>query len=84
MGKTISAKTLRVNLGEILHEVRKGARYTVVYRSRPVCQIVPVGESGIDPGKPEEDPLYRARAVGRSRDGRSAADHDEVLYGARR
>jgi antitoxin (DNA-binding transcriptional repressor) of toxin-antitoxin stability system len=27
------------------------------------------------------DPLYRAESVGRSRDGRTAADHDTLLYG---
>jgi hypothetical protein len=30
------------------------------------------------------DPLYRAKGVGRSKDGRSASDHDEFLYGWRR
>ncbi len=31
-------------------------------------------------GRIEADPLYRARPVGRSADGRSGADHDQVLY----
>lgn len=30
----------------------------------------------------EEDPIYRALAVGRSSDGRAARDHDRVLYSA--
>ncbi len=32
----------------------------------------------------EREPLYRAKGLGRSKDGRSAADHDEILYGIRR
>ena len=80
MSKVISAKALRANLGEILHKVRKGDRFTVIYRSRPVCQIVPIGASGIEPGKLEDDSLYRAPAVGRSKDGRTSADHDAILY----
>ena len=84
MTKVISAKTLRANLGEILHKVREGDRFTVVYRSRPVCQIVPVDASGIEPGKLEDDSLYRAPPIGRSKDGRSSVDHDAILYGPRR
>lgn len=33
---------------------------------------------------PARDPLYRAKGLGRSKDGRSASDHDEFLYGWRR
>jgi hypothetical protein len=29
-----------------------------------------------------DDPIYRAEALGKSRDGFGAADHDRVLYGA--
>jgi hypothetical protein len=36
------------------------------------------------PGALEEDPLYRADALGRSSDGLTAADHDALLYGSRR
>jgi antitoxin (DNA-binding transcriptional repressor) of toxin-antitoxin stability system len=81
MDKSINAKRLRGSLPQIVEHVRKGARYTVIYRSRPAFRIVPVNDSA-EPETPlAEDPLYRARAVGRSRDGRAAADHDAVLYG---
>ena len=32
------------------------------------------------PGSATDDPLYRARAVGSSTDGRTAAEHDPLLY----
>ena len=83
MGKLINAKTLRSELGQILHRVRKGERFTVVYRSHPVCQIVPLEERGFVAEDLEEDPLYGAGPVGRSKDGKTAADHDEFLYGIR-
>lgn len=80
----INAKTLRADLRRILHRVRGGERFTVVYRSQPVCELIPIGSGATKIGKLEEDPLYRAPAVGRSRDGRSSEDHDAILYGRRR
>jgi prevent-host-death family protein len=80
MNKIISAKELRAMLPRLVECVRKGARYTVVYRSRPAFQIVPVDEAP-DPGPLEDDPWYQAAAVGRSTDGLSSADHDSLLYG---
>jgi len=32
-------------------------------------------------GDLKDDPLYQAKPLGRSTDGRRAADHDSVLYG---
>jgi prevent-host-death family protein len=84
MQNVINAKTLRAELAAILERVRKGERFTVVYRSRPVCRLVPVDASEEFQGALEEDPLYRADALGRSSDGLTAADHDTVLYGSRR
>ena len=81
MSTTINAKELRATLPEVVARVRKGARYTVIYRSKPAFQIVPMDESASSPAALEEDPLYRAPALGRSRDGRKAADHDAILYG---
>jgi len=82
MSDTISAKELRATLPKVVARVRKGARYTVLYRSRPAFRIVPVGASAEAPGPLEDDPLYQAKPVGRSGDGRTAADHDATLYGA--
>jgi prevent-host-death family protein len=80
MTSTINAKELRASLPRIVARVRKGARYTVIYRSRPAFRIVPVDEPATEVPL-EDDPLYRAGPVGRSRDGRTAADHDADIYG---
>lgn len=81
MNATINAKQLRASLPELVERVRRGARFTVLYRSRPAFQMVPVDESAAAPSPLAEDPLYGAAAVGRSTDGLSAAEHDAVLYG---
>ena len=81
MSITISTKQLRASLPKLVERVRRGARYTVLYRSRPAFQIVPVDEAQ-EPRTPlDADPPYRAPPVGRSTDGRTAAEHDTVLYG---
>lgn len=83
MDRTINAKKLRASLPETVRRVRRGERFTVLYRSRPAFRIVPV-EEGLAAAAPlEEDPLYRAPAVGRSADGRASRDHDRILYGPR-
>ena len=48
--------------------------------SRSVSCIVPI-EVPRALGSLQDDPLYQAKAVGRSTDGWVAADHDQVLYG---
>lgn len=82
MKTTINTKELRGSLPSVVKRVQRGERITVIYRSRPAFQIVPVEETGAPGGPLDADPLYRAEAVGRSRDGRSAAEHDAVLYGS--
>lgn len=85
MDQTINAKQLRASLPETVRRVRRGERFTVLYRSRPAFRIVPVGAGLADAQLPlAEDPIYRAPAVGRSADGRASRDHDLILYGARR
>ncbi|MBI5477567.1 MAG: type II toxin-antitoxin system prevent-host-death family antitoxin [Deltaproteobacteria bacterium] len=84
MDRIINAKDLRASLPEIVRRVRRGERFTVLYRSRPAFRMVPVDEAGAAPGPLDADPLFRAPALGRSRDGLTAADHDQVLYGVRR
>ncbi len=81
MNVPINAKRLRASLPDVVERVRKGTRFTVIYRSRPAFQIVPVNEAEHSPDPLADDPLYRAPSVGRSRDERTAADHDAVLYG---
>lgn len=81
MSETINAKHLRAHLGEIVDQVRRGGRFTVVYRSRPAFDIVPVGQAADEPSVLEEDPLYQARPVGASEAGDAARRHDEALYG---
>lgn len=56
-------------------------RFTVLYRSRPAFQLVPVDAAENPAGEIAEDPLYHAKPPGRSVDRRSAADHDDLLYG---
>jgi antitoxin (DNA-binding transcriptional repressor) of toxin-antitoxin stability system len=80
MNTVINAKKLRASLPEVVEKVRRGVRFTVLYRSRPAFQVVPVEQGASTIGDLKEDSLYRAPAVGRSTDGRSAADHDSVLY----
>ena len=80
MAISINAKTLRASLPDVVKRVQKGARFTVIYRSRPAFQIVPLGEAEQEPVPLGEDPLYEAGPVGASSDGRSAAAHDELLY----
>ena len=81
MSTLINVKELRRRLPEVVGRVKKGARFTVLYRSRPAFEIVPVNAASIPQGKVEEDSLYQAPALGKSRDGLSARDHDAVLYG---
>lgn len=81
MNTLITTKELRATMPKVVERVRRGARFTVVYRSRPAFQVVPIENS---PGPVEDlasDPLYRAPALGRSTDGHSAVDHDRLLYG---
>ena len=82
MNITINAKQLRASLPKLVERIRQGARFTVLYRSRRAFQIVPVDDADAPRGALRSDPLYRAKAVGRSTDGRTAADHDAMLYGS--
>ena len=80
MPEIINAKQLRARLKEVVSKVRDGARFTVLYRSRPAFDIVPVGSPPIQNTPLEADPLYQAPPVGASESGDAAARHDEVLY----
>lgn len=85
MDQLISAKELRATLPSVVERVRRGERFTVLYRSRAAFHIVPVSEAGPGGAVPlEQDPLFRAPALGRSRDGKRAANHDAALYPQRR
>lgn len=81
MSIIINAKELRASLPKLVERVRKGARFTVLYRSHPAFQIIPIDETDTPRTPLDADSLYRAGSVGRSSDGRTAADHDSVLYG---
>jgi antitoxin (DNA-binding transcriptional repressor) of toxin-antitoxin stability system len=80
MNVPINAKRLRATLPEVVERVRRGTRFTVIYRSRPAFQIVPVNDAGDASVPLTDDPLYQAEAVGSSVDGRTSADHDAILY----
>jgi antitoxin (DNA-binding transcriptional repressor) of toxin-antitoxin stability system len=77
----INAKQLRSSLPKVVERVRKGAQFTVLYRSRPAFRIVPLNQTDTPRISLEADPLYKARPVGRSTHGRSSAEHDAELYG---
>jgi antitoxin (DNA-binding transcriptional repressor) of toxin-antitoxin stability system len=81
MNRLINAKQLRSSLPDVVKQVRRGGRFTVIYRSRPAFQIVPVDAPLTAPDELRHDTLYHAKPVGRSTDGRSAAEHDAILYG---
>ncbi|MCC6765228.1 MAG: hypothetical protein IT293_11255 [Deltaproteobacteria bacterium] len=81
MERIINTKQLRAALPKMVERVRRGERFTVLYRSRPACRIVPVADGRLEPAQSvEDDPLYRAEPVGRSTDGRTSRDHDRILY----
>lgn len=80
MNTLISAKELHASLPQIVAKVRRGARFIVLYRSRPAFQVVPVDAPPGSAGDLANDSLYRAKPVGRSTDGLSAAEHDALLY----
>lgn len=82
MQKFINTKTLRSELGNVLERVCKGERFTVLYRSRPVWQLIPPDEPTRPQQALEHDSLYGAPAVGPSDDGKTGIDHDEFLYGS--
>lgn len=82
MSSVINAKQLRSSLPDVVRRVRRGDRFTVLYRSRPAFRIVPVDEPDQPTTAPEQDALYEAPPVGRSTDRRRAADHDAFLYGS--
>ena len=82
MNTVINTKELRASLPEVVARVRRGARFTVIYRSRPAFQVIPVDAATHRTGDLKDDPLYQAKPLGRSADGHSAADHDAFLYRA--
>ena len=81
MNITINAKELRASLPKLVERVSQGARFTVLYRSRRAFQIVPVDAADTPRGALQADPLYRAKAVGKSAGKKAAAHHDTLLYG---
>jgi len=84
MATTINAKELRASFPDVVRRVRRGEKFTVLYRSRPAFRIVPVSGEDLAGLVAEEDSLYGAPAVGRSTDGQASRDHDRVLYGKKR
>lgn len=81
MQETINTKQLRASLPKIVEDVNRGKHFTVLYRSRPAFRIVPLEDSDRVTFPLDKDPMYHAGPVGESKDGLSAADHDDLLYG---
>ena len=80
MDRTINAKQLRAGLPRIVERIRRGERFTVLYRSRPAFRLVPPDDDAAIVHPLEDDPLYHATPVGKSSDGLCSADHDALLY----
>lgn len=80
MSTTINVKTLRYEMRRIIERVKRGEDFTVLYRSRPAFRIVPL-HGGVAVGRPEDDSLFGAGALGASCDGLTSVDHDGALYG---
>jgi prevent-host-death family protein len=80
MNITISAKELRASLPDVVEKVRRGARFTVLYRGRPAFQVVPIEQAPREVGDLQGDPLYHAKPLCCSSDGLRAANHDSTLY----
>ena len=84
MQKTINTKELRASLPQIVESVKRGERFTVLYRSKPAFRIVPLDDADRITCPLSKDPLYHAGALGEATDGLSATDHDAILYGTHR
>lgn len=80
MQNIINTKELRATLPKIVESVRKGEKFTVLYRSRPAFRIVPIEDETEISSPLSNDPLYKAQAVGESCDGLTGDDHDTLLY----
>jgi antitoxin (DNA-binding transcriptional repressor) of toxin-antitoxin stability system len=78
--ETINTKELRTSLARVIERVRRGVSFLVLHRSRPAFQIVPATARHASLLPLEHDTVYRTGALGRSKDGLRASDHDRVLY----
>jgi prevent-host-death family protein len=61
MNVPINAKRLRATLPDVVERVRKGTRFTVIYRSRPAFQIVPIDDKGSAPVSIDHDAILYPR-----------------------
>ncbi len=77
MNTLIKTKELRASLPSVVEHVRRGARFTVVYRSRPAFRVIPLEATEAGSADLKSDPRYHAKPLGRSTDKRSAAEHDK-------
>lgn len=85
MAKHLSAKELRASLPEVVARVQKGERLTLMYRSQPVLQLVPLGVADAPLCPPEDDPLHGVVGIAHGpADGLDSRDHDHIIYGTPR
>ena len=80
MHEALNAKQLRERSKEVVEKVKHGEKLTVLYRSRPAFDIVPVGTSSVEVVPLESDSLCRAGPVESSGSGDAAVKHDDLLY----
>ena len=60
MLKFATSKELRLRAGDILKSVKKGDRYIVTYRGKPVALVLPFSEQNV--GEPSPRPYEEAWA----------------------
>lgn len=58
----------------------RGARFTVLYRSHPAFQIIPIDASSKKQTSLEKDPLYHTKPLIASGHPGAAKNHDSYLY----
>lgn len=77
----LNTKELRNKFSEIVKRTKRGEQFTILYRSKPAFRIVPVMPKADEHIKVKKDSLYKMTALGATKDGLTAADHNSVLYG---
>ena len=82
MKHVINTKELRESMLSVVEDVRKGAHFTVLYRSHPAFNIVPIHSEPDFEELGDDNPLLKRLCVGTSTQQPAVQGHDKELYGA--
>jgi prevent-host-death family protein len=76
--KTVSMLELRQRADQIIGRVRRGERFLLTYRGKPVAKLEPVQDTAIA----ADDPFYRLADLAADK-GKSLTNRemDELIYG---